>query len=270
MYKSASQRLQRRARSSDSDPKSKQQSPGVSKKIKQASIDGSILRGTVFRVTRKGYEVSIENEVAFCPRQYCLNPRTCEQYGANNRFKTYFRVWKCTSRRPLLVEVSVGRRGREWCPSLKPGDRVSGFVSRVTDYGAFVDLGGVTGLVHISELDDSFVKSVGDFVHVEQLVQVVLLAKDQETRRLSLSMRPSRLEAQGNNACRRRDTDTALGRFNAGGPAPPRTTANERKLAALGFGGTAQRHAGPKRPKYTDALDHALPGGGFDSNRRRH
>jgi len=269
MYKSTSQRLQHRARSSDSTTESKRHSRGASKKIRRASIDGGVLRGRVFRVTRKGYDVSIDDDVAFCPRQYCLNPRTSEQYGAIAQFETHFRVWKYTSHRPLLVEVAVGRRNREWCPSLKPGDLVCGLVSRITDYGAFVDLGGVTGLLHVSELDDSFVKSVGDFVHVDQQVQVLLLAKDEEARRLSLSMRRSRLDTQRANLGRRRDARTSPGASSAGSPPPPRTTANERKLATLGCG-SAQRTAEPQRHEYDDALDHALPGGGFDSNRRRH
>jgi uncharacterized protein len=73
---------------------------------------------------------------------------------------------------------------------LKPGMTVPGIVTNVTAFGAFVDIGvHQDGLVHISELSDSFVKDPADVVNVQQKVTVRVIAVDLERKRISLSMK---------------------------------------------------------------------------------
>ena len=73
---------------------------------------------------------------------------------------------------------------------LKPGMTVPGIVTNVTAFGAFVDIGvHQDGLVHISELSDSFVKDPADYVNVQQKVKVRVIAVDLERKRISLSMK---------------------------------------------------------------------------------
>jgi uncharacterized protein len=73
---------------------------------------------------------------------------------------------------------------------LKPGMTVPGIVTNVTAFGAFVDIGvHQDGLVHISELSDSFVKDPADYVKVQQKVTVRVIAVDLERKRISLSMK---------------------------------------------------------------------------------
>ena len=73
---------------------------------------------------------------------------------------------------------------------LKPGMTVPGIVTNVTAFGAFVDIGvHQDGLVHISELSDSFVKDPTDYVKVQQKVTVRVIAVDLERKRISLSMK---------------------------------------------------------------------------------
>jgi uncharacterized protein len=73
---------------------------------------------------------------------------------------------------------------------LKPGMKVPGIVTNVTAFGAFVDIGvHQDGLVHISELSDSFVKDPADYVNVQQKVTVRVIAVDLERKRISLSMK---------------------------------------------------------------------------------
>ncbi len=73
---------------------------------------------------------------------------------------------------------------------LKPGMTVPGIVTNVTAFGAFVDIGvHQDGLVHISELSDSFVKDPADYVKVQQQVKVRVIAVDLERKRISLSMK---------------------------------------------------------------------------------
>ncbi len=74
---------------------------------------------------------------------------------------------------------------------LEPGMTLPGIVTNVTAFGAFVDIGvHQDGLVHISELSDSFVKDPADYVNVQQKVKVRVLAVDLERKRISLSMKP--------------------------------------------------------------------------------
>jgi len=73
---------------------------------------------------------------------------------------------------------------------LKPGMKLPGIVTNVTAFGAFVDIGvHQDGLVHISELSDSFVKDPADYVTVQQKVEVRVIAIDPERKRISLSMK---------------------------------------------------------------------------------
>ena len=73
---------------------------------------------------------------------------------------------------------------------LKPGMKLPGIVTNVTAFGAFVDIGvHQDGLVHISELSDSFVKDPADYVNVQQKVKVRVIAVDLERKRISLSMK---------------------------------------------------------------------------------
>jgi uncharacterized protein len=73
---------------------------------------------------------------------------------------------------------------------LKPGMELPGIVTNVTAFGAFVDIGvHQDGLVHISELSDSFVKDPADYVSVQQKVKVRVIAVDLERKRISLSMK---------------------------------------------------------------------------------
>jgi uncharacterized protein len=73
---------------------------------------------------------------------------------------------------------------------LEPGMTLPGIVTNVTAFGAFVDIGvHQDGLVHISELSDSFVKDPTDFVNVQQKVKVRVIAVDLERKRISLSMK---------------------------------------------------------------------------------
>jgi uncharacterized protein len=73
---------------------------------------------------------------------------------------------------------------------LKPGMKLPGIVTNVTAFGAFVDVGvHQDGLVHISQLSDSFVKNPADMVKVQQRVQVTVVEVDIERKRIALSMK---------------------------------------------------------------------------------
>ena len=73
---------------------------------------------------------------------------------------------------------------------LKVGEVVEGTVKTITNFGAFVDLGeGQTGLVHISEIADGYVKDVSEFLSQEQKVKVKVLNVDEQNKKITLSIK---------------------------------------------------------------------------------
>jgi len=92
------------------------------------------------------------------------------------------------SRRAWLEETQREQR-EEFLHNLKPGEVREGTVSSVVNFGAFVDLGGMDGLVHVSELSWKHVDHPSDVVQVGDLIQVQVLEVDLERERISLSLK---------------------------------------------------------------------------------
>ena len=92
------------------------------------------------------------------------------------------------SRRAVIEEESKAQRAEAFA-NLHEGDIVEGTVARTTDFGAFINLGGVDGLVHVTELAHGRVKKPSDVVTVGETVQVKVLKVDEEAGRVSLSLK---------------------------------------------------------------------------------
>ena len=92
------------------------------------------------------------------------------------------------SRRAVIEEESKAQRAEAFA-NLHEGDIVEGTVARTTDFGAFINLGGVDGLVHVTELAHGRVKKPSDVVKVGETVQVKVLKVDEEAGRVSLSLK---------------------------------------------------------------------------------
>lgn len=92
------------------------------------------------------------------------------------------------SQRAVLDE-QANRQKRDVLEQLQVGDTVKGTVQRLTDFGAFVDVGGVDGLVHISQMAHHRVESPGEIVKEGEEVQVKILAVDTDSERVSLSIK---------------------------------------------------------------------------------
>jgi small subunit ribosomal protein S1 len=88
-----------------------------------------------------------------------------------------------------VVEAEKEMQKRNRLEELKPGQIIEGTVQRITDFGAFVDIGGIDGLVHISQLSHEHVNKPTDVVHEGQKVQVKVLSVDRDNERISLSIK---------------------------------------------------------------------------------
>lgn len=88
-----------------------------------------------------------------------------------------------------VVEEEQGKKKQDLLASIQSGQVIEGTVQRITDFGAFVDIGGVDGLVHISQLSHEHVEKPSDVVQEGQQVQVKVLSVDRDNERISLSIK---------------------------------------------------------------------------------
>ncbi|MBT2661005.1 30S ribosomal protein S1 [Bacillus sp. ISL-45] len=88
-----------------------------------------------------------------------------------------------------VVEEEQGKKKQDLLAAIQSGQVIEGTVQRITDFGAFVDIGGVDGLVHISQLSHEHVEKPSDVVEEGQQVQVKVLSVDRDNERISLSIK---------------------------------------------------------------------------------
>jgi len=142
--------------------------------------------------------------------------------------------------RPAL-EVAAPPPGVRSAADLRPGMRLSGRVTNVTTFGAFVDLGvQQDGLVHVSEIADRFVKDPTTVAHTGQLVQVRVLGVDSDTGKISLSMRTSARPARGGGKGQRGEGQRGDGKGGA---------AKGRGGGGGGGGGGDRKPRGPRKDR---------------------
>ncbi|MGG2066393.1 MULTISPECIES: 30S ribosomal protein S1 [unclassified Bacillus (in: firmicutes)] len=99
-----------------------------------------------------------------------------------------------------VVEQELEMKKKAAVSSLKEGDIVEGTVQRLTDFGAFVNVGGVDGLVHISQISHDRVEQPSDVLAEGQTVKVKVLSVDADTQRISLSIKAAQPGPWGNVA----------------------------------------------------------------------
>ncbi|PTH39259.1 30S ribosomal protein S1, partial [Staphylococcus agnetis] len=92
------------------------------------------------------------------------------------------------SRKAVEAEENAKKK-EELLKSIKAGDVIEGKVARLTNFGAFIDLGGVDGLVHVSELSHEHVKSPEEVVSIGDTVKVKVRSVEQDSERISLSIK---------------------------------------------------------------------------------
>ncbi len=88
-----------------------------------------------------------------------------------------------------VVEQEQSQKKQDLLEALQAGEVIDGTVQRITDFGAFVDIGGIDGLVHISQLSHEHVEKPSDVVQEGQQVQVKVLSVDRDNERISLSIK---------------------------------------------------------------------------------
>ncbi|MBR2100207.1 MAG: bifunctional 4-hydroxy-3-methylbut-2-enyl diphosphate reductase/30S ribosomal protein S1 [Eubacterium sp.] len=154
-----------------------------------------VLEGTVTQIIRGGVLVTTKGTRVFVPASLTGLPRNQELdvlKGCDVQFKI---IDVNPSRRRAVGSIKVvtdAKRKEEqeaaWA-KLEEGMKIEGTVKSLTSYGAFVDLGGIDGMIHISELSWSRIKHPSEVVKVGDVVEVTIKKLDEETRKISLGFR---------------------------------------------------------------------------------
>jgi ribosomal protein S1 len=161
----------------------------------------SVISGTVVDYNRGGLLICTEKFQGFVPVSHLDNlpPRESEE-SREERLKQYvscrlrLKVIECDPKRGRIVlseraaQTEPGQR-QKLLGSLETGSVVVGKVTNVTEFGVFVDLGGVEGLVHISELSWGRVIHPADCVNLFQEIEVLVLQVNRDKCRVSLSLK---------------------------------------------------------------------------------
>ena len=160
---------------------------------------GGTVTGTITGYNRGGAVVDVDGVQAFVPLSQTIIPPGEDHeasLAARVGEEVTLKVLEVNRRRnrAVLSERAALREQREslkdkLLDSLQEGEVRKGQVTGVSSFGAFVDLGGADGLVHISELSWVPVASVEDAVHVGDEIDVYVLRVDREARRIALSIR---------------------------------------------------------------------------------
>ena len=163
--------------------------------LEAAAQSGIVVEGKVAAVIRGGYEVTVAGVRAFCPQSQMDLRRAAapEEYVGR---VLEFRITRYSengrnvvlSRRQILEEAAA-RAAEETRKKLVPDAVLPGVVTSLADFGAFVDLGGVQGLVPMSELSHSRVGRAVDRLRVGEAVTVKVLRIDAEKGKLTLSLK---------------------------------------------------------------------------------
>ena len=160
-----------------------------------AASAGVPIEGRVAAVIKGGYEVTVAGLRAFCPfsQMDVRRVETAEDFVGRVlefRITTYGERGRniVLSRRQILEERAAKAAEETW-QKVVPGAVLPGTVAALADFGAFVDLGGVQGLVPVSEVSHSRVARPSDRLRVGEPVMVKVLKVDDEKRKISLSLK---------------------------------------------------------------------------------
>ena len=165
--------------------------------LKQAFANHTTVEGKITGTNKGGFDVLISGFRAFCPisqidRIYCSDPQAFVGKTLPFRIIEYKEGGRriVVSRRSLLEEDRK-KQADETRARLQVGDEIDGVVVRLQPFGAFVDIGGIDGLVHVSELRHARVSDPAEAVQVGQPLRVKVIGieklGDQKNERISLS-----------------------------------------------------------------------------------
>ncbi|SDF28239.1 30S ribosomal protein S1 [Thalassobaculum litoreum] len=163
--------------------------------LERAFNDNERVTGVIFSRVKGGFTVDLSGAVAFLPGSQ-VDIRPVRDIGPLMGTPQPFQILKMDRRRGNIVvsrravlEESRAEARSELVASLKEGMVLQGVVKNITDYGAFVDLGGVDGLLHVTDIAWRRINHPTEALQIGQTVKVQVIRFNPETQRISLGMK---------------------------------------------------------------------------------
>ena len=163
--------------------------------IEQAVEEKTVLEGTVTEENKGGIVVNVKGVRVFVPASQSGQPRGAD-LSAMVKQKVQLRITEVNRARRRVVgsirsvteEARKAAQAEVWA-NIEVGKHYTGTVKSMTSYGVFVDIGGVDGMVHISELSWSRIKHPSEVVSVGDQVEVYVISADKEKHKISLGLK---------------------------------------------------------------------------------
>ena len=164
-------------------------------KLESEFGEGKRVEGRIFGRVKGGFTVDLDGAVAFLPGSQ-VDIRPVRDVGPLMDMPQPFQILKMdrrrgnivVSRRAVLEETRAEQRS-ELIDKLAEGQVIDGVVKNITDYGAFVDLGGIDGLLHVTDMSYKRVNHPSEVINIGETVTVQIIRINEETQRISLGMK---------------------------------------------------------------------------------
>ncbi|MBA4165448.1 MAG: 30S ribosomal protein S1, partial [Erythrobacter sp.] len=164
-------------------------------KLESEFGEGKRVEGRIFGRVKGGFTVDLEGAVAFLPGSQ-VDIRPVRDVAPLMDVPQPFQILKMdrrrgnivVSRRAVLEETRAEQRS-ELIDQLAEGQVIDGVVKNITDYGAFVDLGGIDGLLHVTDMSYKRVNHPSEVINIGDVVKVQIVRINPETQRISLGMK---------------------------------------------------------------------------------
>lgn len=163
--------------------------------LEKALEEQKRVNGVIFGKVKGGFTVDLEGATAFLPGSQ-VDIRPIKDLGALMGTPQPFQILKMDRRRGNIVvsrravlEDSRAEAKSELVANLQEGQVLQGIVKNITDYGAFVDLGGVDGLLHVTDISWKRINHPSEALQMGESVQVKVIKFNDETQRISLGIK---------------------------------------------------------------------------------
>lgn len=164
-------------------------------KLEKIHEKGETITGTIFGRVKGGFTVDIDGVVAFLPGSQA-DVRPIKDPTVFMDIPQPFMILKMDKKlgnivvsRKAILEESRSEAREIMLSKIKEGDILDGVVKNITDYGAFVDLGSVDGLLHVTDISWSRINHPSEVLSFGQEVKVMVIKYNEETKRISLGMK---------------------------------------------------------------------------------
>lgn len=164
-------------------------------KLEESCANGERVDGVIFSRVKGGFTVDLMGAVAFLPGSQ-VDIRPVKDVGPLMNITQPFQILKMdrkrgnivVSRRAILEESRAESRN-DILSRIAEGEVFEGIVKNLTDYGAFVDMGGIDGLLHVTDISWKRINNPSEVLSLGQTIQVVVTKYDETTKRVSLGMK---------------------------------------------------------------------------------